>query len=1373
MYSFTNTDRVAIQILLMIASSVGVAAQGRAQVLAFEHLTTENGLSQNSVLAITQDSRSFMWYGTRVGLNRYDGHTLKTYIHVPSDSGSLSTNYVMSLLTDSHKTLWVGTTNGLNRYNPVTDAFQLLTHQPQQAGSLSNNTINCLMEDKKGRLWVGTSYGLNLLSDRKRQRFITYTTQTEPALAGDNIRAIFEDSAGNVWVGTTEGLTRLTPTHTGYSAQVFRHQPGVSGTLSDSYIRAIAEDEHHRVWIGTTCGGLNRYNPATQSFTVFMHDPERTGSLVHNSIRAIIRRKDGRLWIGTQEGLSVFDPARPAFESHKHDPANKRSLSKNSIHSMYEDRQGSVWVGTYYGGVNVHYAHQTEFVVYQNNTHKASLNDDVVSSIIEDKADGNLWMATEGGGLNYFDRAAGTFRAYKHDPEKPGSLGSNLVKVVYQDRQGTIWAGTHAGGLNRLNPDRKTFQRFLFTARDAGSLTSEVLAILDDSRGRFWVGTQRGLRLFASVKPPLVPVPLPAIESTIGSGPVKVLLEDQDKNVWVGTSYGLFRVRAGADTAERLAWAGVDNSIINCLREDRQGNIWIGTYQQGVVVFRKQTGKLEHYTVRDGLASNDVAGILEDDKGLFWISTANGLSRFDPVSRKINNYTTSDGLVSNAFNYNAALKSKTGELFLGGYQGLVSFLPDQIAITRVIAPLVFTNLRLFNKPVRIQADDQLLGQDISLTKSLTFRHDHNVFSLDFALLNYIKPNKHKYAYRLEGFDTEWINTENPSVTYTNLPAGNYTFWVKAANNDGYWSPPARLAICVLPPFWQTWWAYTFYALVAGGIVFFISRFFLLRALLKRDHELNQIKLNFFTNISHEIRTHLTLISGPIERLLWQRRDDELVRQQLGYVQADAGRLLKLVNELMDFRKAETNNLSLRVAAHDLVPFLNEIMLFFNEVAASKQITTAFIRKTNSVLAYVDKDQLEKVVFNLLSNAIKFTPAGGHIDLILEANNDRILIKVVDNGRGIAPQHLDKLFNNFYQVDDHGFQNTGYGIGLALSKTIVERHKGSLTVESFLAPDPTDNKTSFTIKLQTGKKHLEEWLADNVAPLPDSPATDVSPESDDTSALMPEEVVLSNTNGLPNPLRGLKGRYSVLLVEDNPALRSFLQESLADSFQITECANGVEGWQAASSQIPDLIISDVMMPEMDGFTLCEKIKTDERTSHIPVILLTAKNETHSQINGLTHGADCYLTKPFSLYVLRLHVRNLLAAREKMRLRFSRLVTIEPRPVEANSVDEQFLNKIMLIVEKHMDNPNFDVDTLADDIGISRSVLYKKLKALTNMSVNDFVKAMRLKKASQLLQQKNLTIYEVAYAVGFTDRKYFSKEFKKEFGKSPTDFISQEY
>lgn len=1397
--------RMVLHLAPLLAILFWCTASG--QRIAFTHLNVENGLSQNSVLAIAQDYRGFMWYGNRFGLNRYDGHHFKLYKSNNTDTthslsnNSLSNNYVVALLSDSAHNLWIGTADGLNRYDPEKDNFERISLNPA-APPGQGYYINCLYEDRKGNIWVGTSNGLFRRAGHGTSQFIPFyaggaTPAPEgrvPGIAGNNVHAVFEDHEGYLWVGTSNGLTRMHLNNQGvYEYQTFRH--GATGSISDNFVNTIQEDNTDRqnLWMGTLNGGLNRYDRSSGTFTIFKHNNAGSSGLINNNIRKITTDKEGKLWIGTQEGLSILDPASGDWHSYQHDPGNRQSLSQNSIYSIFRDANGSMWIGTYFGGVNITYSYTTPFTIYESNPYHSSISNNVISAITEDRKH-NLWIGTEGGGLNYFNRASGIFTTYKNNINDPASLGSNLVKTVYLDREGNIWAGTHGGGLNLFDPIHQQFKRLQYKENDPETLGSEIAAILEDSSGRLWIGSQTGLKIFTRTHDDLIPWQGDIDLQAMRDKSIKVLYEDSKRNIWVSTTAGLYRLEKGKSSFEHILNNKESNSVnanfINCIQEDSRGHIWIGMYYEGLAMYDVKAKNMVAYTEKDGLPNNNVMGILEDNSGNLWLSTDNGLSRFDSNRKIFKNYTASDGLTSNEFNYNSYFKDSQGEMFFGGYNGFISFFPDKIETNNYVAPIVFTSLKLFNDRVSINGRDGLLEKDISLTRSITLRYNQNVFTLDFALLNYIKSNKNKYACKLEGFDKDWNDVNVASVTYTSLPSGNYTLLVKGANNDGVWSQPARLQITILPPYWRTWWAYSIYALASLCLVFLITRFFFLRELLKREDALHQAKLNFFTNISHEIRTHLALIIGPVEKLLLNRQEGENARQ-LGTIKKNSESLLQLVSELMDFRKAESGHLQLHVSRENIVAFVRDIYTSFFNLAGTRNIKADFIASENDMEVYFDREQLEKVFFNLLSNAFKFTPDGGIISVLIENRKPGVEIRVIDNGKGIAPENLEKLFLNYYQENDDDTQNTGYGIGLALSHSIVELHGGTLQVSSeavsaFNHSDgaeadhnhPKGNRTCFTVVLPAGKAHFSENQL-----LPETQRTKLPEIGDDSGyeekliKAATTEATFQGSGSLPanqsnRSITRTDRKYSILLVEDNPELRTFIKDALEENYQVIESIHGAKGWESAVENIPDLIISDVMMPEMDGFELCRRLKTDARTSHIPVILLTAKTSTDHQVNGLQQGADIYLTKPFSIPVLELHIRNQLTSRETMRQKFSSEFTLQPKNIIINTIDEQFLNKAIQVIEDNMEDPAFGVQVLSTNMTMSQPVLYKKVKALTDMSVNDFIKSIRLKKAAQLLQQDGLTIYEIAYMVGYSDRKYFSKEFKKQFGTTPSEYTGTE-
>ncbi len=1355
---------------LLLLFLFAVPSISSAQPRWFDRLDVEKGLSQNSVLCVAEDSRGFMWLGTRNGLNKYDSRKITVYKNRPGDSSSLSNNYILSLLCDSKQTLWVGTRDGLHRYKAAADKFERVpvTGANGQAGSIA---ITCIYEDRQKRLWIGTPKSLFLLSGREKPVFHSFAGHKDFPSRG--VLCMYEDRSGILWAGTYDGLVKITSTAAGFEASVRRRDPANNNSLSDNQVTSITQDKQGYLWMGTLNGGLNRYDAQQDSFVHYVEADRVPGGLVNNHIRKLLYDGQEHIWIGTQEGLSTLDLRSGSFTSFVNDPWDKNSLSQNSVHSLFRDNTGNIWVGTFFGGVNCYPAFSTGFTVYNNSSRQCRLSNNVVSAIVEDDQH-NLWIGTEGGGLNYMDRQTGQVIYYQHKAADATSIGSNLVKTIYKDRLGNIWAGTHGGGLNLFDPATNSFKRYLYKDNDPETLGAEIPCLLEDSKGIFWIGTETaGIKLFRKQGTSLSPFPEGnVIKAAIGNKAILSFLETADHQVWVGTAAGLYLIAANqVKLIEEKT--GSYPCYVNSLMEDARGNIWAGTYYNGLLVYNNAGVKIAAYTQQNGLPDNNVLSILQDNNRKdIWAGTANGMARLDPDSGSITVYTEADGLAGNVFNNNACYKSKSGELFLGGYKGFAVFYPDRVKENTVVPPVFITDLKLFGRPVAINGPDHILTRDISFTPEIRLNYDQNVLTLDFAILNYIKPQKNSYAYKLEGIDKDWTYTPLASASWSNLAPGTYTFAVKGANNDGIWSLPATLKIIVSPPFWKTWWAYIIYGLLFITLVFFIVRFFFLRALLRRNQELTRLKLNFFTNISHEIRTHLSLITGPAEKLIHSDRHDHYEKQLLRTIKTNSESLLQLVNELMDFRKAETGHLPLQVYRWDIVSLAGSVFDAFHDQSVSRNIRAGFISSSPAIEAWFDKEQLEKVFFNLLSNAFKFTPDGGYISMGIEENDSTVEIRVTDNGRGIAKENIERLFENYFQGDSFGKQNTGYGIGLALSKSIVEIHKGTLVVSS---EKSTDGQyiTCFTIALPKGNSHF------STAQIVNHSSTIVTAQD---MAIAPTGQ--AGPASLLSPTEAIKN--TVLLVEDNAGIRTFIKNALQQQYHILESNNGLEGLSQAMESVPDLVISDVMMPEMDGLTFCSRMKNDVRTSHIPVILLTAKTEVQHQVSGLQTGADVYLTKPFSIQVLELQIRNLLASRERLWQQFRQQLNMDPAeqaaesggtvsienlsstPVALHPLDEAFLKNITEMVEENMGDPAFGIAYLSKKAAMSQPVLFKKIKAITGMSANDFVKSLRLKKATQLLQENRYTVYEIAFMVGYEDSKYFSKEFKKQFGKTPSEY-----
>ncbi|WEK17655.1 MAG: two-component regulator propeller domain-containing protein [Candidatus Pedobacter colombiensis] len=1338
------------------------SASAQEDKISFKHLTVENGLSQSSVLSIAQDSMGFMWFGTKDGLNKYNTRNFEIYKREKGNSSSLSSGQnVNALLTDSKGNLWVGTQKGLNRYLPESNSFKRYQYDPKRKSSLSNNIVRCIFEDNKGHIWVGTDSGLNKLIDDNR--FVRFLPGKNDAtgLANHLIKSVHQDHEGIMWVGTIQGLTRMQFENGKYHFQSYFHKKGDPESLIDNDVSVVFEDPKHNLWIGTHNNGLDLFDREKGTFRHFVTKKGDPNSISSNVIRRIKTDPDGRLWISTLHGINILDLNTFKFTVLNHNPEDPTSLNHNSIYDIVKDATGSMWVGTYFGGVNFYHANATPFRAYKTSSGKNGISSNVVSSIVEDQYH-NLWIGTEAEGLNYFDRSSGKFTSFKHDSENPNSLSSNLVKAVSIDQNGEVWIGTYEGGLDVYLPDTKTFKHYKPNYADPKALNSNrIVCLLHDSKNRLWIGTRaQGIFIYNEEEDNFAPYHNPGNQHDLKF--LRYLFEDSKKNIWIATNSGTYILDPVNNKIKRFKVN--DNSTkfddVNLIQEDSQGIIWLGSYDAGLIRYQPVKNKISFYTMKNGLPSNVILGILEDDHRNLWISTDNGLTKFDRKTFK--NYTVEDGLPGNVFNYNSFYKDTQGQLYFGGYNGLVSFYPDQIKENKRIPKIIFTRLRLFNKTVAIGDESNLLSRNISLTKEITFSHSQNIFSVEFAVLNYIKSEKNKYAYKLEGLDKEWNYVTTPSATFYNLPSGTYKLLIKGSNNDGVWSNhPEEMIIHIKPPFWKTWWAYLIYAILFSAILFLVFRFLWIRALLRKEHEVYQMKMDFFTNVSHEIRTPLTLIIGPLENLINDTKEYPGINRRLLTVRKNAGRLTRLVNELMDFRKQEAGKMTLNVAPENIVVFAKEIFLSFQYLAIKHHIDYQFNNDEDQIEVYFDPEQLEKVFYNLLSNAFKFTPEYGIIILsVKRAEKGFVEIKVLDNGKGIPEESRDKLFTNFYQVKDPLSRNNGTGIGLALSKKIARLHHGDLILLPDPQPGEANVQTCFSLKLRTGNSHFKKSELSPQFINVESPALYQLPQD---LGDIPDQDLLDEVP--------VEDQITVLIVEDNREIRDFIKQSLKYAYLIIEAEDGQQGMEIAFEKIPDIIVSDVMMPVMDGLELCRILKTDARTSHIPIILLTARSGNIHEVSGLKTGAEAYITKPFSIDVLQLNINNLLTLQNNMRRKFSQQMTLQPSNVLIESTDEEFLNKIMAIIEDNFSIDEFNVNVLAADVGMSTPILYKKIKALTGLTVNNFIKSVRLKRAAQLLKQQTYTVYEVAYMVGFSDSKYFSKEFTKQFGRTPSDYAEE--
>ena len=1336
--------------------------RAQSPTVHFRHITYRDGLLQNPIATVLQDKSGYVWIGTWNGLSRYDGSNFKNFRPNDSSNTNISHNRINRLYQDQQDRLWIGTGGGLNLYDSKTEKFQHIGLSTAKGGG---NFITAIQQDHQGKIWVATFKGVKFVtSDLKNLASVARWKNTENELFQGIAFSLAEDDKRIMWAGINQGLKRFNP---GNGAGV--DLPDVLQTnkeLLSAKVVVIKPDRDGSLWFGTESDGVFRYNPRLNSCTHYVNIANDPRSLPSNWINDLLI-KDGNVLVATRNGLAILDTAKNTFTNYKHDPDDYRTLSDGSVWSLMTDHTGNVWLGTYSGGINIYYPGNSNFSnIGERVGAGIGLNKSLAEAIVGDK-DGGLWIGSFGGGLNYVNRQKGLASYFPVSDE---------IKALTKDSVEDLWAGT-LNGLFKFNRRTKTFSQIkleTFNKKTAARLINALLATKDG----IWVGTNgAGLRLVDyQGKELLRLVSVSGQKNGLSDNYINCLINDGNK-LWIGTQNGLncYDKLTHDIRFYRRKNSGLGNNNVLSLYIDDRKRLWIGTDGGGLNYLDERTSRIYPIRQSDGLVDDMVAAIIADDRGALWVSTNNGLSQLrfgravfplTPGNYQIANYSAANGLQSNQFLVNAAYKTGDGEILFGGMNGITTFFPDKIVKNKFKPEILLTGFYINNKEVRF-GNEAYLKSPVNETSELTLPHDQNNFTIKFSALNFINPEKNVYAYKMVGlrYNDQWImNGNQKEASFTNLSPGHYVFMVKAANNDGYWNTSGRrLQINILPPLWETWWAYCLYTLTAAFLFYKIIQFFQVRARLQRDlfnehlqnerqEEFYKMKLDFFTNISHEIRTPLTLILGPVESLYNNTIDNTMISRQVLQIKNNAERLLRLIGELMDFRKAETGNMVLYVQHNNIVAFIKEIYLSFTALAESRNISYEFTTDQPEVYLYTDHNQLEKVFFNLLSNAFKFTPDHGRITIdILSNDPSGFRVNITDNGKGIPVEHQSKLFTNFYQVYDEK-SNLGTGVGLALSKNIVELHQGTIAFQSRPAQPDREGYTVFTVKLPhhflpaTNVHFISETSGiESVASFKMRAAAD-APEK--------AEAQSSGQNG------------SIILAEDNEELRLFIKDSLP-GYKVSAYENGLMAFDHAITQIPDLIISDVMMPVMDGLEFCRKIKTDERTSHIPVILLTALATHIHQVNGLQTGADVYLTKPFSVKLLELNVHNLLTSREMMRNKFSQQVILHPRQVVLNNPDEKFIQKLMAIIEQQMENPEFGVVALGTEIGMSKSVLYKKICALTNLSPADFIKSMRLKKAADLLQQNILSVNEVASLVGFNDRKYFSREFKKLYGRSPSE------
>lgn len=1355
--------------------------------IVFSHIDVNSGLSDNYIKCIYKDSKGFIWFGTNSGLNRFDGYKFEIFLRNDSDSTGILDNDINVLTEDTQGNLWVGSGRGISVLSSMTYKFRtlnLVQSPPFNCPDVAY--ITAISSDPEGNVLIGTHNGLfhfNVRNNTLKHILIDEQSCLSPL---NNVTAIATDHSGSFWIGTINGFIMRYNEYSGLfeKYKFFNEEGQENGAITRLFI-----EKNNLLWVGDQ-KGLHRFNINEKRLDYGFQ--KKFGEIFKNlQITGIDQDSDNKIWVATDgKGVFIFDSTGAELLNITNVPYAEGSLSSNGLSSLYCDKSGITWIGTSKRGVDFYKKNVRKFRVFKNlPTDNNSLNINDVDCIGED-SEGNVLIGTNGGGLNYYNMATGKFRRLIARPEKSDGLSSNIIVSLFEDSEKKIWIGTYKGGLDCFDPETGEITVFRHSDTDSTTISDDrAWGICEDSRKNLWIATlTNGLNLFDRTTGKFIR--FNTQNSSLCFNYLNSLTVDEQDNLWISSANGLIffdPIRKmskcyynNPDNPASLS----DNHVISTFKDSR-GLFWVCT-NNGLNLMDRYTDYFTVFKEKDGLPSNRVLRILEDSDSSLWISTRNGISKLKISEQGINgsrsfnftNYNLSDGLQGKEFNETAAFKTKNGELWFGGPDGLNVFNPHEIMEERAFSSLVLTGLRIDNKTIRVgEAVNNriLLEKPLFYTDNLTLKYKENSFTIDFVVLNYFYPERNKYSYNLEGFNDKWIITDGKEnfATFSNIKNGKYIFRLKCTNPDGSWiDTPITLKIKVLPPFWKSWYSYVAYFILIVVVLAILRYLTLSRERIKAQyekefiesqhiHEIDSMKIKFFTNISHEFRTPLSLIFSPVEKLKlqWKNEPEE---KYLDLITQNARRLLFMVNQLLDFRKMEVQGFGFNPSLGDIVKFIEESVSSFKDLADQKLIELNFTTRINELNILFDKDKLEKILFNLLSNAFKFTHVKGKVTVSVlpyrdgkllsddagTARPSHLIIKVEDTGIGIPADKIGNLFNSFYQADASVSGDQGSGIGLSLVEEFVKLHDGEITVES-----EAGKGSCFTVTLPVivTNKTLKRDLG----------------QENESGDYHPKPSLLNDIQS--NPI--LKERPTLIIADDNDDLRFYLKDNFQNQYNVFEASDGDKALAIIQKLIPDLIISDITMPGLNGTELCKSVKSDNRTCHIPIILLTAHSNLEDQLKYLENGADDCIVKPFSFQMLEAKINNLINIRRNLKNVFRNSLKIEPGEITVTSLDAQFIQKALELVEINMANTEYTVEELSRDMGMSRTLLYKKIISLTGKPPLEFIRTLRLKRAAQLLQKSQFHVSEIAFKVGFNDPKYFRKHFKNEYGVIPSKYAEE--
>lgn len=1317
----------------------------------FDSYSVVDGLSNSSIKVIYQDKLGFVWFGTKDGLNRFDGNEFRIYRFDTNKTNTVFNNDITCITPDKNGNMWIGTFDGVALFNPFSEQFVDFNKLRIKLSQISG-VVTEIYIDKAQRIWISTKKGLYLIDPK------TYEVKT--LLKGLYVSCLNECVSENLLIdvdGKGLALVDLKKIKINYLSK----KPEKSRPI----LTKIYKDNKGHIWLGASTNNLFLFSIKDRTENL-VNIVNKDGLVFNNEqIHCINELNDSTLILGTDKGLVVSELNKLTWENGTYNLPGTILLRDDRIMSLFLDNQGGLWAGTFNKGVKYYNPYRTKFNFYELKTN-SELPVGIIGNIVEN--DGKLWIGHERG-ISSMDMSTGNSKYYNLQSLISKNNRNNESYFIFWKDENQICFYLLNSGLFVLD-----LKNMRILNRINIPPTSQVRSMMKDEDGKIWIAEED-----LSIYDPNNLTVNNNIETNKKSYTRFTLTQDllllSNGNMLVGTrTKGVFQYIYKKNSfptyskVESLPINGLKNKNISTLFEDSKKRIWIGTYGSGLFCYDLQKNKLQIYNEATGLCHNLICGILEERvSGDIWVSTVKGVSRINVAKGKIKNYTFKTGFPLTEVSLHSFLKGSNGLFYVGGSNGIASFNPHSFVENPYLPK------------VQITAVQSLTGQGESRKvnfithtsmKHIELNYSNSFFLIKFSALNYLFPKENKYAYKLEGVDKEWVITDRNDATYTNLTEGDYVFCVKACNNDGIWNENyTTLSIRVLPPIWRTWWAKTIYIILIIGFLYLILQYLIIRRTYKYKLQIDQIekdnieknyqmKISLFTNFSHELRTPLTLIVGPIADMLHDLDLPDKFHYPIQLINKNANRLMLLVNQLMDFRKLEYGAMKLQAQNVDISTFMNDLIDSFDDFAQRKQIRIIRSYEYSGNDVWFDVSLMEKVFFNLISNALKNSSEGDIITFRAFQEDQCLVISVKDTGAGIETQNLERIFDPFYQVNQGNSAGMfGSGIGLNLSKDIVTLHQGSIWATSILGEGST-----FYVKLLLGNKHLKRLdLADQ----------SVGKDIDLNKHLEKISLSVIESDSQSIHKSNIPSKTLVLIVEDDADLRQYIKAHLNSEYTIIEAVNGKEGFEIATDQLPDLIVSDVMMPMMNGIELCDQIKTDMRTAHIPVILLTARIMTTQIQEGYQHGADDYILKPFDATLLKVRVQNLIESRLKLRKLFGNKFSIPDIEILELSSNDIFMQKLIELIQKNISDSEFGIEDICDEIGMSRAQLFRKIKVLTDSSPNKIIMQIRMKMAVALLKTNNYNVADVAYQVGFSDPAYFSKYFRSVYNMTPSEYISK--